>query len=228
LKNTPKFHVVGGEDKALSRHRERPGSAAGQPGKGVILLEQATTVTKLEVANRELCTAIRMFFADGDAVAVHALACAASEIYERHGGKAGDIPATGSIMSSDTDCRENEQWEIRDGSRDFFKGVEKDLADRIVFSDEMNDFVLLAASNDCASLSGLNPPIEVQVYTAWFRAVYAQTEETLAPADPFPLPEAGRISKMPNERFPGARRASRHEQKRFGARLMERAFAGRL
>src|SRR5712692_11716002 len=64
-------------------------------------------ITKLEAAHRQLTTAIRMFFADGDAVAVHTLACAAREIYERHGGKAGNIPATGSTMSSDTDFSEN-------------------------------------------------------------------------------------------------------------------------
>jgi hypothetical protein len=47
------------------------------------------TITKLEAANRQLCTAIRMFFADDDAVAVHTLACAAREIYEKHCRSAG-------------------------------------------------------------------------------------------------------------------------------------------
>jgi len=45
-------------------------------------------MTKLEAAQRQLTTAIRMFFADGDPVAVHTLACAAREIYEKHCRKA--------------------------------------------------------------------------------------------------------------------------------------------
>jgi hypothetical protein len=47
------------------------------------------TISKLEAANRQLCTAIRMFFSDDNAVAVHTLACAAREIYEKHCRKSG-------------------------------------------------------------------------------------------------------------------------------------------
>jgi hypothetical protein len=45
------------------------------------------TVSKLEAANRQLCTAIRMFFADDDAVAVHTLACAAREFMKSTAAK---------------------------------------------------------------------------------------------------------------------------------------------
>jgi hypothetical protein len=48
-----------------------------------------TAVSNLEAANRQLCTAIRLFLTDDDAVAVHTLACAAREIYEKRCGTAG-------------------------------------------------------------------------------------------------------------------------------------------
>jgi hypothetical protein len=56
--------------------------------KGVLSMI-TTPVSSEEAANRQLCTAIRMFFADDDAVAVHTLACAAREIYEKRCGTAG-------------------------------------------------------------------------------------------------------------------------------------------
>ena len=227
MKDIRKFYVVGAEDKAHARRRDLADGVSTQPGNGVIFLEQATTVTKLEAANRELCAAIHMFFADGDAVAVHALACAASEIYEQH-GKADVGPVAGDHMKNDYESSENKLWEILNGSRDFFRHPGKSLADRIVFSDEMNDFVLLAAADHCSALSGPNLPIEVQVYKAWFRALYACGEETVPSADLAPLREAERLSKMIGEWFPNIKTASRYEQKRFGARLTRGVDAGRL
>lgn len=42
------------------------------------------TISKIEAANRQVDIAIRMYMDGGDAVAVHTLACAAREIYEKH------------------------------------------------------------------------------------------------------------------------------------------------
>ena len=41
-------------------------------------------ITKLEAAHRQLTTAIRLYFDDDDLAAIHTLACAAREIYEKH------------------------------------------------------------------------------------------------------------------------------------------------
>jgi hypothetical protein len=43
----------------------------------------------------------------------------------------------------------NERWDLLNEPRNFFKHPGKDLTDQILFSDEMNDYLLLVASNDC-------------------------------------------------------------------------------
>ena len=251
LNNTPKFYIVGGGNKTPLRQGEtrrnlrflaaddgglrptmvgsgQPGQALGLLGTGIIVLEDMSGVTKLEAANRALCTAIRMFFADGDAVAVHMLVCAAGEIYERHCSKA-DLPrTTDDANDGNPDRSENERWDTLNEPRNLFKHPAKDLTDQILFSDEMNDYLLLVACNDCSTLCAPDPPIEVQVYATWFRAIYTCDEPALAPVDSSPVHYAERIAKLLSEWFPGVRQAPRLEQKRFGSRLMDGVFAGRL
>jgi hypothetical protein len=78
------------------------------------------TITKLEAANRQLCTAIRMFFADGDAVAVHTLACAAREIYEKHCRIAGRGRMFDFVKSGSPDYAEKQLWNLLNAARNFF------------------------------------------------------------------------------------------------------------
>jgi hypothetical protein len=118
-----------------------------------------TAVSNLQAANRQLCTAIRLFFADDDAVAVHTLACAAREIYEKRCGTAGIERMMDHILNE---------------PRNFFKHLKNDSVD---FSDEMNDFVLFTACHDCTMLCTLNQPAEVQAYTIWFLAVNRQLHD---------------------------------------------------
>jgi hypothetical protein len=47
----------------------------------VIDLSNISTISKLEAANRQLCTAIRLFFDDGDSIAVHTLACCTRDLW---------------------------------------------------------------------------------------------------------------------------------------------------
>ncbi len=53
------------------------------------LTKQTITITKLDDARRQIKTAIRLFFADGDPVSIHTLATASHEImhtlYRRKG-----------------------------------------------------------------------------------------------------------------------------------------------
>ena len=48
-----------------------------------------TIVTKIEAAHRQLAIAVKLYFQNDDMVAVHTLACAAREIYEKHCKKQG-------------------------------------------------------------------------------------------------------------------------------------------
>lgn len=251
MKDGHKFYVVGEGNRTYSRRSETPknlrflasadgrafatrldsrqsGRTADVPGAGVILIEQVSSITRLEAANHQLCAAIRMFFADDNAVAVHTLACAAREIYEAHCSKADPTDSSGNVKESDRDRGDKGLWDTLNEPRNLFERPGNDLADQIAFSDEMNDFLLFAASNDCSTLCAPNQPVEVQVYATWFLAIYTYSEQSMASDDPNRLYEVGRIATMLSEWFPGVRKASRIDQKRLGTFLMEGVLAGRL
>jgi hypothetical protein len=186
------------------------------------------TITKLEAANRQLCTAIRMFFADDDAVAVHTLASAAREIYEKHCRKAGRGRMFDFVRAGNPGHEEKQLWNLLNAARNFFKHEGDTLDVQIEFDDTMNDFALLSASTDCATLTTPHQPAEVQAFTVWFISVEAPDEEAMAAADPAEANTCRALQVQIDRLFPGLRTAPRAEKKRFGRRLLEDALAGRL
>jgi len=186
------------------------------------------TITKLEAANRQLCAAIRLFFADGDAVAVHTLACAAREIYEKHCRTTGRGRMFDFVQSGNSGHAERDLWNILNAARNFFKHEGTSLSESIEFEDSMNDFVLLTACTDCATLCSPHQPPEVQAYSLWYLGVETPDDQAMAEADPAEANAARAIQQQIDQRFPGLRAASRAEKKRFGARLLDDAVAGRL
>lgn len=186
------------------------------------------TITKLEAANRQLCTAIRMFFADDDAVAVHTLACAAREIYEKHCRSAGHGRMFDFVKAGNPGKPEKQLWNLLNAARNFFKHEGASLDERIEFDDMMNDFALLSACTDCATLCSPNQPMEVQAFSIWFVAVEAPDEQVMAEADPAETNACRAMQAEIDRLYPGLRTASRAEKKRFGARLLQDALAGRL
>ena len=185
-------------------------------------------VTKLAAANRQLSTAIRMFFADDDAVSVHTLACAAREIYENHCGQAGqhrmfDFVRAGNPRYADRDLRN-----LLNAARNFFKHPGNSLGEQIEFNDSMNDFQLLSACIDCETLCTPHQPPEVQAYSLWFVATEQPDEGAMVSADPTEADLVRRMQTEIDRRYPGLRTASRQEKKRFGRQLLTDALAGRL
>jgi hypothetical protein len=159
---------------------------------GVIDLNNVSTVTKLQAANRQLSTAIRLFFNDGDAVAVHTLACAAREIYEKQCNKAGVDRMLNHLKASNPQYTQKEIMDFLNAARNFFKHGGESLDDAIEFSDEMNDFVLFSACHDCTIICTPNQPAEVQAYWVWFNAVKdgsntAQSEKQQSLTPFFPI-----------------------------------------
>lgn len=186
------------------------------------------TITKLEAANRQLCTAIDLFFSDGDAVAVHTLACAAREIYEKHCRKAELGRMFDFVRDGNPHYAEKDLWNLLNLARNFFKHPGDSLDDRVEFDDSLNDFQILAAATDCATLCSPRHPSEIQAFTIWFLAVESPDEAAMNAADPAEADLARSLQADIDRRFPGLRNASRTEKKRFGRRLLEDARAGRL
>jgi len=178
------------------------------------------TITKLEAANRQLCTAIRMFFDNDDPVAIHTLACAAREIYEKRCKASGVTRTFDFVQNTNPSYTEKQLWNILNSARNFFKHEGTSLEDEIEFSDDMNDFAIFSACNDCTTLCQPNQPIEVQAYSIWFLLVKERYEEG---SDPDDIKMANQIANELDTLFPGVRQANREEQKRVGRRLLNDA-----
>lgn len=169
-----------------------------------------------------------MFFADDDAVAVHTLACAAREIYEKHCSQTGRGRMFDFVKLGNPSYPEKDLWNLLNAARNFFKHEGRSLDETIEFDDSMNDFALLTACTDCATLCSPNQPTEVQAFSIWFLAVESPDEQAMHAADVSDAEACRTIQAQIDRRYPGLRTASRSEKKRFGARLLEDAKAGRL
>jgi hypothetical protein len=73
-----------------------------------------------------------------------------------------------------------------------------------------------------------NQPAEVRAYSIWFVSVEAPAEVAMAATEPAGADAVRILQSEIDQRYPGIRTASRAEKKRFGARLLTDAFAGRL
>jgi hypothetical protein len=186
------------------------------------------TITKLEAAHRQLIAAIRMFFADGDPVAVHTLACAAREIYEKHCRKEGRGRMFDFVQAGNPGRADKELWNLLNAARNFFKHDGDSLDQSIEFDDTMNDFAILSACTDCATLCGPHQPVEVQAFSIWFVAVESPDEQAMAEADPADANACRAMQAQIDRLYQGLRTAPRAEKKRFGQRLLDDAMAGRL
>jgi hypothetical protein len=176
-----------------------------------------TVITKLDAAKRQLCSAIRMFFADDDAISVYTLANAALEIFE---GRPKKVSQRGPktrlfdiLRTIYPNLSKKEAWDRVHKVKNFFK--HRGSLKSVVFHEEANDSVLLFACSNCVNQTAPAQPAEVEAFVLWWIATQAEIHE----------PDwKDRIDKL----YPGVRTASRQEKKRFGIKLIEDAVAGRL
>jgi hypothetical protein len=132
-------------------------------------MEQAIakiSVQKLDAARRQLRVAIRLWFAEGDPVAIHTLVSAAHEIihtlFRRKGlkGLLFDSP----ILRDEYRGRFSK---LLTSAYVFFKHARSDPNGTIEFNPEINE-VLLAACATALKAMGEEPTIEDIAITYWF------------------------------------------------------------
>lgn len=180
------------------------------------------TLTQRDAAHRQLATAIRMYFADGDLVAAHTLTCAAREIYQKHCKKAG-IGRMFNYIQETHKKPEKQLWDILNGARNFFKHPSESLDDIIELRDSDNKAMLFIACHDCAMLCEAEQPVEAQIINIWFLATEFPSDANSDGKD-----SAVEIIELLDSQFPGLRTASPEEQKRWGLRLLADADVGNL
>lgn len=178
-------------------------------------------ITKLEAAHGQLVTAISLYFEDGNMAAVHSLACAARELYEKHCKAQGIDRMFEYVADANPERTQRELWDVLNGPRNWLKHPEAslDLTATLELTDGMNATMLFYAGHDCAMLCKDATPPEVEAFNLWFVA-------TQFPRDAPGQQDARRaeeIQALIESRYPGLREAPLAEQKRIGRAIMTEA-----
>jgi hypothetical protein len=124
---------------------------------------QPEWVTKIEVARRQLCTAIRLFFQRRDPVAVHTLVAAGHQILTDLGNAAG-------VLSLLKGIGENAEHVRRlNYAANFFKHADRDPDGRVNI-EPLSDLTAEFLMDAVVLLQGLTGelPIEGKVFWTWF------------------------------------------------------------
>jgi hypothetical protein len=174
-------------------------------------------ISKTEAASRQLCAAIRMFFDDQDAIAVHTLACAAGEIFEKLSKKERLVPSIRFVER--TKPKGIDARHSLGRARNFFKHADTDADAVLEFSDAMNDLVVLLASLDAAQVLKDGRPVEIDAYISWYFTIYLSEAEADGEAGCWQRQDQLGDRKV-YQAMQGIRSRSRREQKRFAGRLL--------
>jgi hypothetical protein len=132
-----------------------------------------TDITKQEVVSRQLETAIVLFFCDDDAISVHVLASAASQIlYDvcKHKGKVSIRDVWQDYISEE--CQPN--WRKRTTQAfNYFKHARDDPFTELErFDPRSNEWLLFNACVDyLITYPGAETPFEILSYFTWFLAI---------------------------------------------------------
>lgn len=157
-------------------------------------------ISKLDAARRQLDTCIRLYFAEGDPVAIHTLLSAGYQLL-------ADInrARSGSPMLKEqvpTWVRPDAQTEARrrlSEAANFFKHADRDHDDVLVFSPDSAELLLYDACVKYEELAGATVPA-MSVFRAWF---------WLGPgADLAKAPEEQKVVRELREAFPTTTRRS--------------------
>ena len=131
--------------------------------------------TKVEIARRQLGTALALFIERLDPVSVHVLACGAVEVLQGVAKHAG-VPTIEDLMRershfTEADCRKarNMYWNAMKHHK-AHDGSPRDDADLLqAFSEAENELTLFAGWLDYRSITG-EAPSEADVFEIWYVA----------------------------------------------------------
>lgn len=134
------------------------------------MTENILKLTKFDVAERQLNQAIALFFNGGDAVSIHTLAEAATQVLYDIRAKHGGV----SLFRDSDRIREERKKEWLSyafKSRNFFKHADRDGDEIHEFKDIFNHFSLLDATNLYLAAKKSWTP-ETLLYFSWFSLSY--------------------------------------------------------
>jgi hypothetical protein len=128
-------------------------------------------ISKLDAAKRQLETAIRHYFSNGDPVSIYTLTAAAYNVIRDLNAKRGGKPLIMKEQSVDR-IKKGYEKEFRrkiNEAENFFKHADRDHEDTIDFNPDQTEMLMFEACSVYYKLSGELPPL-FKLYEGWFIA----------------------------------------------------------
>jgi len=168
----------------------------------------AITVTKLEAASRQLDTAIHLFFSGGDAISIHTLAAAASNVFADIAEHRNAGVSWRTRVRDDSGLSTKELKRILHDEWNFFKHADRDSDATLQFNELVSDDFIFMAVLDCGDLAPTT--CSMQAFQIWYIAAHPER---------FPLTEP--VFAYAQQAFPGLSQLERSKQIRRGADLLK-------
>lgn len=171
-----------------------------------------TALTKKDVAQRQLVTAIQLLFDGGDPVSIYSLAANAWEVIDILCNKSGVESISNQTREHVPAGSDLKLHYVNSPYRNFFKHADKD-SDAILYDfDETNvDSLIFLGVEDYLRLFKKSP-IEFQIFQLWYLATNVEK------VSPDSLKE---ILQSVNSIFPSIRELTRKEQVLMGNKVLE-------
>jgi hypothetical protein len=156
--------------------QESPGALPAKATKAAAVpaKNQLLTISKLDAARRQLETVIRLYFSNGDPVAIHTLTDAAYNILRDITAKRGAEPMIVKDQVLDQvkpDHKKAIAKKVNEAAN-FFKHANRDHESTIDFNPEASELLLLDACAQYQKLTGEIPPLFI-VSQTWFMAKHS-------------------------------------------------------
>jgi hypothetical protein len=138
-------------------------------------------LTKLDVARRQLETAARLYFNNGDIVSVHTLTSAAYEIVETIASKRGLSTLTQrSLLDFLSEDLVKEVRQAMRHPQNFFKHADRDSGEQLEFDPRFTEYRLLDAMVTYIQITG-EAPVIFNAFSGWF--IFQYPKAIVQPAD---------------------------------------------
>ncbi len=149
-------------------------------------MEPELVISKLDAARRQLETAIRLYFQNGDPVSIHTLTAAAYNVIRDINDKRGGDPMLAKQQLIDRVKPEFRKmiWDKINEAENFFKHADRDHSNSLAFNPRQTEILLIDASSQYFKLTGEDLPL-CFILRGWFIAnnpkLFILHEEQLKP-----------------------------------------------
>jgi len=131
-------------------------------------------ISKLDAAKRQLETAVRLYFHDGDPVSIHTLVAAAYNVLRDYNTNIGGEPMLmkEALLEHVRPEMRQEFTRIMQRAENFFKHANRDHDETLDFGPEQSELLLWEACTKYWQLTSEHPPL-LAIFRGWFMATHS-------------------------------------------------------